>query len=74
MTPQHALEWLDENENYELSYKYDPYGDDELYWQVHSVNGGVNDREWTLLGEGCTTLEAITNAYNNSCVKSSASL
>jgi hypothetical protein len=31
-------------------------------WQVHRVNGGRNDREWTLIGEGDTPADAILAA------------
>lgn len=46
-------------ENYELS--HGPLNGDmsDCAWQVHSVNGGYNDREWTLVATGETPSEAI---------------
>lgn len=46
--------------NWELSYEY--FEEEEGAWQVHSVNGGVNDRVWTLIGAGYTPAAAITAA------------
>jgi hypothetical protein len=37
-------------------------------WQVHSVNGGYNDREWSLIGAGDTPALALTDALNNAQV------
>lgn len=47
--------------NYELSWGEldDP---SEGAWQVHRVNGGRNDREWTLVATGETASEAIRAA------------
>lgn len=56
---QEPLTWLAEHTNYELS--YDGWDEDPA-WQVHSVNGGRNDREWTLLATGTTPTEAIRGA------------
>lgn len=53
------LDWLAEHTNYELSYKS---FDDDPCWQVHRVNGGRNDREWTLIGEGETPRAALEAA------------
>lgn len=36
----------------------------ECVWQVHSVNGGRNDREWTLVATGDTPSEAIREALS----------
>lgn len=47
--------------NLELSYRHGEEGDDGS-WQVHRVNGGVNDREWTLIGSGATPSDAIRQA------------
>lgn len=47
--------------NLELSYHYSEEGDNDG-WQVHQVNGGVNDREWTLMGSGDTPADAIDQA------------
>jgi hypothetical protein len=50
--------------NFELSWGEldDP---SECVWQVHSVNGGRNDREWTLLATAETPSEAIRLAMLN---------
>lgn len=55
-----ALDWLAKNTACEVSHDYDLDGDGE--WRVHRVNGGVNDREWTLIGKGATPLDAILSA------------
>lgn len=47
--------------NLELSYHYSEEGDSDG-WQVHRVNGGVNDREWDLIGSGATPADAIDQA------------
>jgi len=49
--------------NWELSHGY-PDGEEEEYgcWLVHSVNGGRNDREWTVIGRGETPDDAIRAA------------
>lgn len=52
------LDWLESNRNAELAHE----GWEEDVWQVHTVNGGRNDREWTLLAEGDTVREAIDAA------------
>ena len=36
--------------------------DEEDGWSVHSVTGGVNDREWTELARADTPLEAVLQA------------
>ncbi len=53
------LTWLAEHKNYELSFNG---WDDDPAWQVHSVNGGRNDREWTLIATGMTPSEALRKA------------
>jgi len=45
---------------WELSHCWD--GDDDVYWAVHRVSGGRNDREWTLVGRGATVRAAIDAA------------
>lgn len=58
-----ALDWFGAHRNLELSFDH---GDAEDYgneWCVHRVNGGVNDREWTLVGSGSTPSAAISNAF-----------
>lgn len=53
------LAWLAEHKNFELSFS--GWGEDPA-WLVHSVNGGRNDREWTLLATGDTPDEALRKA------------
>lgn len=52
--------------NWELDHRnIDPTDESsERVWRVHSVNGGRNDREWTLLGYGDTPQEAIEAALS----------
>ena len=57
-----VLAWLSENRNVELSFDYGDADDDGKGWCVHRVNGGVNDREWTLVGTGDTPKAAIRAA------------
>lgn len=52
------LEEFGQHKNLELSYRYGEEGEDGA-WQVHRVNGGRNDREWTLIGGGDTPSQAI---------------
>lgn len=54
------LEWLDQNSELQLAYQG---WDDDDCWQVHRVNGGRNDREWTLIAEGATPKEALAHAH-----------
>lgn len=55
--------WLAKNTNLELDHRYeDEDDDDDGTWRVHRVNGGVNDREWTLVAKGRTPLEAVQRA------------
>lgn len=56
-----GLEALAKHTNWELSYRY-PDEETEGEWQVHRVNGGVNDREWTLIGSGPIPSTALANA------------
>jgi len=53
------LDKLAEYKNFELSWGAHPDDDTEACWQVHRVNGGRNDREWTLIGVGNTPHEAL---------------
>jgi hypothetical protein len=55
------LRRLAEHTNWELSQSS---WDEPFEWQVHSVNGGRNDREWTLLGSGNSPAEALDAALN----------
>lgn len=65
MTAAEALDWLAARPNCELSHGYDD-PEDEGSWRVHRVNGGVNDREWTLVATGSTPLYAIQAAAEKS--------
>ncbi len=53
------LTWLAEHKNCELSFNG---WDEDPVWQVHSVSGGRNDREWTLRATGRTPDEALRKA------------
>lgn len=55
------LDFLEKNTNYELLCT-GGWGDEEMSWNVYRVNGGRNDREWTLIGRGATPREAIDAA------------
>lgn len=55
-----VLEEMGKHRNWELSYEH--FEEEEGAWQVHSVNGGVNDREWTLIGAGYTPTAALEAA------------
>jgi hypothetical protein len=57
-----VLNWLAAHPELELSYGYSEPEDWEDDWRVHSVHGGRNDREWTLIGRGPTPLAAIQAA------------
>ena len=57
-TPE-PLTWLAEHKNYELSCNR---WDEDPVWQVHSVDGGRNDQEWTLIATGRTPSEALQEA------------
>ena len=64
------LDWLAKHTNYELFYYSPYYGDDDdqdCEWRVTSVNGGINDREWTIIGRGETPYEALMNASDREC-------
>jgi hypothetical protein len=56
---QTPLAWLAEHTNYELSFSR---WDDDPAWLLHSVNGGRNDRFWTLLASGDTPEAALRKA------------
>lgn len=57
-----AWSWLASNTNLELDHRYLDEDDHGGTWQVHRVNGNVNDREWTLVAQARTPLEAILAA------------
>lgn len=52
--------WLTEQRGLEVTFGWKEEEPGE--WQVHRVNGGVNDREWTLIASGETVLEAVRSA------------
>lgn len=55
------LMWLAEHRRLELDYGYDDQFED-MFWRVHEVSGGVNDREWDLIGQGSTPSAALLAA------------
>lgn len=57
------LAWLAEHTNYELNFSG---WDEDPAWLVHSVNGGRDDREWTLIGTGDTPEAALRKAMGRS--------
>lgn len=58
-----GLTWLADHRNLELSFSYGDEDDDGA-WRVHQVNGGINDREWTMIAIGETPASAIEAARN----------
>lgn len=60
-----ALTEFGKHRNWELSCGEDPQMEGEMRWHVHAVNGGRNDREWTLIGFGETPGDAIRAAIRN---------
>ena len=58
---ERVLDWLTKNPNCELSHGCEDE-ESEGMWRVHRVNGGVNDREWTLISADRTPLWAIERA------------
>ncbi len=60
-----ALAWFATQQNLELFHYSPMFGDDHddaVEWRVTSVNGGYNDREWTIVGRGDTPLAAVQSA------------
>lgn len=58
---QYLLDWFSKHPKLELSFGgWDE--DHDAEWSVHSVGGSRNDREWTLLANRSTPLEAIRAA------------
>lgn len=55
--------------NWELSHGYPDGEEEDGCWLVHSVNGGRNDREWTLIGRGETPDDAIRAALQQETQK-----
>ena len=62
LTDAWLLEQFKHHPNWELSTSSDPECDPNLFWLVHEVKGGRNDREWFLIGEGATPRQAIIAA------------
>ena len=62
LTDAWLLEQFKHHPNWELSTSNDPECDQNLFWLVHEVKGGRNDREWSLIGEGATPRHAIIAA------------
>jgi hypothetical protein len=54
------LDWIEAHTEVEIS--CGSLGDEEISWSVHSVHGGYNDREWTLLGNGGSVRHALDSA------------
>lgn len=59
-----ALDYLAENTSRSLAFdgKWDCEDDNSDLWIVTEVQGGINDREWVLIGSGTTPAEALLNA------------
>ena len=55
--------------NWELSHGYPDGEEEDGCWLVHSVNGGRNDREWTLIGRGETPLDAALAALKSTAAR-----
>lgn len=55
--------------NWELSFCYLDDDDEDGCWTVHSVNGGRNDREWTVIGRGEAPDDAIRAALQQETQK-----
>lgn len=61
-----AWDELAKRPGWEISFSGD---DEEDGWSVHSVTGGVNDREWNELARADTPLEAVLAALNPEAAK-----
>ncbi|KAK0351725.1 hypothetical protein LTR94_023821 [Friedmanniomyces endolithicus] len=61
-----AWDALAKRPGWEISFSGD---DEEDGWSVHSVAGGVNDREWTELARADTPLEAVLSALKSEAAK-----
>lgn len=63
--PVEALEWFGSQRNLELYFHSPVYCDDDDQaeeWRVARKSGSINDREWTVIGNGETPVEAIVAA------------
>lgn len=59
------LTWFSGQVSLSLEHYSPVYGDDDdqsREWQVQKEDGGINDREWTIIGRGETAAQAITSA------------
>jgi hypothetical protein len=61
---EEAWSWLTSRENLSISHHGPVYGDDDEpeEWRVHRESGGINDREWDVVGAGKTALDAVLAA------------
>lgn len=59
-----AWAWLTEREYLSVEHHGPVYGDDDEpeEWRVYRERGGINDREWDVVGAGPTALEAVLAA------------
>jgi hypothetical protein len=66
-----ALTWLGDRHDLSVEWNGPVYGDDDEpeEWRVYRESGGINDREWTVVGAGATVLEAIRAARAASLLK-----
>ena len=55
-----ALDEFAKHVSWSLDWIAEP--EEEPYWAVHEVNGGINDREWNEIGKGDTPRAAIADA------------
>lgn len=64
-TERERERWNSMPKSWELSCENDDSSDlsTDLVWKVHAVHGGLNDREWSLLGKGDTPSNAIDAAF-----------
>lgn len=56
------MDWLASNTNLELTWGELDGDMSDCAWRLHRVNGGYNDREWTLIATGETPIAAIKQA------------
>jgi hypothetical protein len=62
---ERLMDRFSQHHDLELTHYRPTYGDDDdqsVEWRVHQQSGSVNDREWTLVGNGETALEAVRAA------------
>lgn len=63
MKPGWSLSWGPLDEDDEAS---------EYAWMVDAVRGGVNDREWRMIGSGPTPLDALIAAHATEAARRAA--